>query len=136
MKKQILSIIVILIIMMTACNMGQQKKNTEETGEKIDHFQYLLEQFADLKIMRYQVPEFDELSLEQKKLVYYLSEAARCGRDIMFDQNYKHNLKIRKTLEEIYKNYKGDRANRGFPEFCCVPEKSLVFKWDSPPLFN
>ncbi len=67
--------------------------------------------------MRYQVPEFGDLTLEQKKLVYYLSEAARCGRDIMFDQNYKYNLKVRKTLEEIYKNYKGDKSSQDFQNF-------------------
>jgi len=117
MKKQILSIIVILSIMMTACNTGQKTETTDEQMEQKDKFQYLLEQFADLKIMRYQVPGFDELTLDQKKLVYYLSEAARCGRDIMFDQNYKYNLKIRKTFEEIYKNYKGDRANEDFQNF-------------------
>jgi len=85
--------------------------------EKENGFKYLLEQFADLKILRYQVPGFDKLSLDQKKLVYYLSEAALCGRDIIFDQNYKHNLDIRKTLETIYKNYTGDRSSEEFKQF-------------------
>ena len=80
-------------------------------------FKYLLEQFADLKILRYQVPGFDKLSLDQKKLVYYLSEAALCGRDIIFDQNYKFNLKIRKALETIYKHFTGDRTKEDFKHF-------------------
>jgi dipeptidyl-peptidase-3 len=117
MKKQILSTIVIMIALFTACNQGNKTAPTENTMEQKKEFKYLVEQFADLKIMRYQVPGFDELSLQQKKLVYYLSEAALCGRDILFDQNYKYNLKIRKTLEEIYKNYKGDRQANDFKEF-------------------
>ena len=114
MKKQILSTIVIMTALLTACNQGSKTPQTENKMEETKEFKYLLEQFADLKIMRYQVPGFDELSLQQKKLVYYLSEAALCGRDILFDQNYKYNLKIRKTLEEIYKNYKGDRQIERF----------------------
>jgi dipeptidyl-peptidase-3 len=101
----------------TACNQGNKTAPTEKVMENTKEFKYLLEQFADLKIMRYQVPGFDELSLQQKKLVYYLSEAALCGRDILFDQNYKYNLKIRKTLEEIYKNFEGDRQTKDFKEF-------------------
>src|SRR5210317_303516 len=85
-------------------------------SDKAD-FNFLVEQFADLKIMRYQVPGFESLSLNQKKLLYFLSQAALCGRDIIFDQNYKHNLIIRATLEKIYKNYKGDRATEEFKQF-------------------
>jgi dipeptidyl-peptidase-3 len=117
MKKQILSTFVIMTALLTACNPGSKKAPTENKMEETKEFKYLLEQFADLKIMRYQVTGFDELSLQQKKLAYYLSEAALCGRDIIFDQNYKHNLKIRKSLEEIYKNYEGDRQSADFKEF-------------------
>ncbi len=69
-------------------------------------FKYLLEQFSDYKIMRYTVPGFEDLSLQQKELLYYLSQAALCGRDITFDQHFKHNLLIRKVLENIYINIK------------------------------
>ncbi len=117
MKKQILSTIVIMTALFTACNQGDKTAPTEKVMENTKEFKYLLEQFADLKIMRYQVPGFDELSLQQKELVYYLSEAALCGRDILFDQNYKYNLKIRKTMEEIYKNFEGDRQTKDFKEF-------------------
>ncbi|PKQ63045.1 dihydrofolate reductase [Labilibaculum filiforme] len=80
-------------------------------------FQYQTEQFADIKILRYQVPGFSELSLSQKELIYYLAEAARCGRDILFDQNNKNNLSIRRTLEAIAKSYDGDRESEGFKNF-------------------
>lgn len=82
-----------------------------------DTFIYQTEQFADIKILRYQVPGFEELSLRQKELIYYLSEAARCGRDILFDQNNKNNLSIRRTLEAIVKSYDGDRNCEDFQSF-------------------
>lgn len=73
-----------------------------------------MEQFADLQILRYQVPGFEDLSLKQKELVYYLTQAALEGRDILFDQNGKYNLTIRRTLEALYTHYQGDRANPDF----------------------
>lgn len=79
-----------------------------------DKFQYQTEQFADIKILRYQVPGFEDLSLQQKELIYYLAEAARCGRDILFDQNNKNNLSIRRTMEAILKSYDGDRDCEDF----------------------
>ncbi|MBN2596169.1 MAG: dihydrofolate reductase [Marinifilaceae bacterium] len=80
-------------------------------------FQYQTEQFADIKILRYQVPGFENLTLGQKELIYYLAEAARCGRDILFDQNNKNNLSIRRTLEAIAKSYDGDRESNEFKSF-------------------
>jgi Peptidase family M49. len=82
-----------------------------------DTFKYQTEQFADVKILRYQVPGFGDLSLQQKKLIYFLAEAARCGRDILFDQNNKYNLRIRRTLEAIVKSYDGDRESEDFKNF-------------------
>ena len=70
---------------------------------------WILDRFDDIKVLRYEVPGFAELPLEEKELIYYLSEAAKCGRDILFDQNFKYNLPIRRTLEVIYENYAGDR---------------------------
>lgn len=93
-------------------NLNPTMKATPTNG-----FNYFLEQFADIKIMAFQVPGFEELSLKQKKLVYFLSQAALCGRDIIFDQNYKHNLRIRKTLEEILQHYSGDRKVQEFDDF-------------------
>jgi len=82
-----------------------------------DNFKYQTEQFADLAILRYQVPGFDELSLKQKELAYYLYQAALSGRDIFYDQNYKHNLQIRKTLEGIVKSYNGDKNSDDWNNF-------------------
>lgn len=82
-----------------------------------ENFQYQTEQFADIKILRYQVPGFENLSLHQKELIYYLAEAARCGRDILFDQNNKNNLSIRRTMEAILKSYDGDRECEEFKSF-------------------
>ena len=82
-----------------------------------EQFIYQTEQFADIKILRYQVPGFENLSLEQKELIYYLSEAAHCGRDILFDQNNKYNLTIRRTLEAILLSYDGDRDSEDFKNF-------------------
>lgn len=84
---------------------------------KTNDFNFLIEQFADLKIMRFQVPGFDALHLSQKKLLYYLSQAALCGRDIIFDQNFKYNLLIRDAFEKIHKYYSGDRDSKDFQDF-------------------
>ena len=77
-------------------------------------FDYNVDRFADIQVLRYQVPGFDELTLNQKKFVYYLTEAALQGRDILTDQNGKYNLVIRQTLEQIYVNYKGSRSDSNF----------------------
>ncbi len=87
---------------------------TPEKGKLADKFHYTVEQFADLQILRYQVPGFEELSLQQKELVYYLAQAALEGRDILFDQNGKYNLTIRRMLEAVYINYKGDKTASDF----------------------
>ena len=77
-------------------------------------FDYVVDRFADLEILRYQVPGFESLTLKQKQLLYHLSEAALMGRDILFDQNCRYNLPIRRTLEAIYTSYKGDRQTPDF----------------------
>ena len=87
--------------------------NAAQNGE----FKYLIDEFADLKIMRYQVPGWDALSLQQKEYVYHLSEAAKYGRDIIWMQNCKYNLQIRKTLENILENYEGDRTSEDWAKF-------------------
>lgn len=77
-------------------------------------FNYVVDQFADLQVLRYRVAGFDSLTLQQKKLVYYLSEAALQGRDILFDQNGKYNLQIRRLLETLYVHFTGDRTEGPF----------------------
>ncbi|MBQ3153533.1 MAG: dihydrofolate reductase [Bacteroidaceae bacterium] len=96
--------------LLSACS-GDVKKQELTTA---DDFTYHVEKFADLEILRYQVPGFEELSLQQRTLLYYLSQAALEGRDILFDQNCKYNLQIRRTLEAVYENYKGDRNNEQY----------------------
>lgn len=90
---------------------------SSEKKKEPDNFKYFSEQFADLRIQRYQVPGFDELTLQQKQLAYYLYQAALSGRDMIYDQNYKHNLYIRRTLEAIVKTYTGDRKTSDFEKF-------------------
>ena len=96
---------------MTACTGRQAETNavSPDTG-----FNYVVDQFADLEILRYQIPGFESLSLRQKQLLYHLSEAALMGRDIFFDQNGRYNLAVRRTLEAIYTSYDGDREDPQF----------------------
>ena len=91
---------------------AQTKEQPKETP-----FNVTAEAFADLQLLRYQVPGFDELSRQQKKLLYYLSEAALAGRDIIYDQKGKYNLLVRKTLENIYATYKGGRKAADWKKF-------------------
>ncbi|HOV12616.1 MAG TPA: dihydrofolate reductase, partial [Bacteroidales bacterium] len=102
-----------IAILAASCSNKKEAKNDEQP----DTFKYKTEQFADVKILRYQIPGFNELSLNQKKLLYYLSQAALCGRDIIYDQNFKYNLIIRRTLEAIVDKYKGDRNTEEFNKF-------------------
>ena len=80
-------------------------------------FKYLVDEFADLKVMKYEVPGWDELTLQQKEYIYHLGEASKYGRDIIWMQNNKYNLKIRKVLENILENYKGDRTSEDYAKF-------------------
>ena len=102
-------------IAISAFSSPQAVKDNKNEGK--DNFKYLTEQFADAKILRYQVPGFENLSLKQKTLVYYLSQAALCGRDIIYDQNFKSNLLVRTTLEAIYLDYKGERNSGDYKKF-------------------
>jgi dipeptidyl-peptidase-3 len=107
-----LGLFFLTILCMSGC-----KKAEQQPEASIEDFQWQVDQFADLRILRYQVPGFEELTAKQKELVYYLSEAALWGRDIIFDQNYKHNLKIRRILDAIVEGYKGDRSGPEWEEF-------------------
>ena len=108
MKRQFLSA-ALAATLLSACG-GATQSTTAET----DKFSYTVEQFADLQILRYRVPGFESLTLDQKKLVYYLTEAALQGRDILFDQNGKYNLVIRKMLEAVYTGYTGDKTSADY----------------------
>ena len=89
----------------------------------MENFKYLVDQFADIRIMRYQIPGWENLTLRQKEYLYYLGEAAKSGRDILFDQNYKHNLVIRKTLEAILNSYQGNRECDDFQWFVAYAKR-------------
>jgi dipeptidyl-peptidase-3 len=93
------------------------QKKEDKPIEVATEFKTEVEQFADVKILRYQILGFDNLTLNQKKLVYYLSQAGMYGRDIMYDQNYRHNLIIRRALENIYLNYTGDKTTEDWKNF-------------------
>ena len=95
----------------------KKKEPAPEPAAAAPEFQWQIDKFADLQVLRYQVPGFEALTPKQKELVYYLSEAALCGRDIFFDQNYKHNLTIRRTLDAVVRGYKGDRTDPRWAEF-------------------
>lgn len=103
-------------ILMFSCSEPSGKGLSDENKSSED-FVWQTEQFADIKIIRYQVPGFDKLSLKQKKLVYYLTQAGYSGRDIIWDQNYRHNLKIRAALENIVENFQGDTASDDWKNF-------------------
>ncbi len=101
-----------LVISLSAC------KNSVRTDmERAGDFNYFVDQFEDIRVLRYEVPGFESLSLQQKKYIYYLSEAALAGRDILWDQNFKYNLKIRKTIEAIIDSYTGDKDETQYKEF-------------------
>lgn len=108
--------------LLSAC--GQAPEKTEEkkmdTTEKeivAGEFEYMAEQFADIKIIRYKIGGFDNLTPSQKELVYYLYQVSLSGRDIIYDQNYKYNIKIRKALENVVANYSGDKENEEWKNF-------------------
>ncbi len=102
----------LLGLFIIGCQTTPEKEQTQK-----DDFQYISESFADIRILRYQVPGFDQLSLDQKKLVYYLVQAGLSGRDIIWDQNYRNNLAIRSALENIVRNYQGDKTTESWKNF-------------------
>lgn len=115
--KQLLSFALACTVLVS-CN--QEKKTAVEAPvevKKEQTFDYNVEQFADIKILRYQIPGWEHLTLKEQKLVYYLTQAGLAGRDIMWDQNYRHNLKIRTALEAIYTHYDGDKTSADWKAF-------------------
>ncbi len=107
-------------LLLSSCNNAINSKKNTNVSDSVNIIYKLYEndnRFADIEILRYDVPGFEKLSLQQKTLVYYLSEAALCGRDIIYDQNNKYNLQLRKTLEEIYTNFEGDKTTQDFRRF-------------------
>lgn len=114
--KKLIPAFAMAMTLMTSCQKEQAKN---------DDFDYTVDKFADIEVLRYKVPGFEDLSLNQKKLIYYLTEAALWGRDILWDQNNEYNLPIRRMLEAVYTNYNGDRNSEEFKNF----EKYLKRVW-------
>jgi dipeptidyl-peptidase-3 len=111
--------IMIFIMVLSSCasKKTEDKATSENTTAAVDSFNYMADRFADIQVLRYKVPGFEELSLQQKQLAYYMYMAGRSGRDIFFDQKYKHNLRIRKTLETILTSYNGDKKSDDYNKF-------------------
>lgn len=112
-------------MMFSSCkdDSAQAQNNTNGQPDTAQHagydpnFKVQAESFADIEVLRYEIPGFDQLSLQQKKLAYYLYEAALCGRDIIYDQKSKHGLTLRKTLETMYDTYRGDKNSEDWKRF-------------------
>ncbi|MBQ0736319.1 dipeptidyl-peptidase 3 family protein [Aquimarina celericrescens] len=120
MKLNKLLFFIAIVFTMIACKKDpnvQDQINQQEQEIAQDKFEYEVEQFADLKILRYQIPGWDNLTLKEQKLVYYLVQAGLSGRDIMWDQNYRYNLTIRKALEKVYTTYEGDKNSEDWKAF-------------------
>lgn len=109
--KNITKMLLTLASAAAAVSCGNNSKKSDSD------FKYLIDEFADIKIMRYQIPGWNRLSLKQKEYIYHLSEAAKFGWDIYWDQNCKDNLAVRKVLQNILENYKGDRNSKEFADF-------------------
>ena len=109
MKKIIKSLLLPATALLASC--------TGTTGQQEESFNYLDERFADIQMLRYNVEGFDALSLKQKTFIYHLQEAALWGRDILFDQNGRYNLEIRRMMEKLYQEYQGDRQSQDFLAF-------------------
>lgn len=110
---KLFTLITVCFLLLTSC---KNEVKTEESSTA-DTFAYYAEQFEDTQVLRYQIPDFDKLTLQQKELVYYLTQAGLAGRDIMYDQNYRHNLKIRRALENVYIKYQGDKTTKDWKNF-------------------
>ncbi|MBC3758810.1 dihydrofolate reductase [Hyunsoonleella sp. SJ7] len=115
--KSLLGMLLLGVILMSCGNEPSKTKTDDMATKTSETFDYNVEQFADLKILRYQIPGWDQLSLNEQKLVYYLVQAGLEGRDIIWDQNYRHNLKIRNALENVYTNYDGDKTSGDWKAF-------------------
>ncbi len=119
MKFKVIIVAFLTVTMFWSCK--SETSNSISSNEFIEttsnDFPYFVEQFADLKILRYQIPGWNDLSLKEQKLVYYLTQAGLSGRDIMWNMNYRHNLKIRTALEQVYTSFSGDKNTDNWNSF-------------------
>ena len=121
------AILIATTMVITTLSLSSCGNKSAEAEQAIDpaNAPWIVDRFDDIKVLRYEVPGFEQLPLNQKLLIYYLAQASKCGRDILFDQNFKYNLAIRRTLEQIYTNYDGDREAAEFKAM----EKYLKKVW-------
>jgi dipeptidyl-peptidase-3 len=119
MKYKFLAALALTGFLLTSCDEDKNKAMTDgaDTALVVDEFDYQVGQFADIKVLRYQIPGFEDLTLKEQKLVYYLTQAGMEGRDIMWAQNYRHNLAIRHALENVYTTYAGDKSGNAWSNF-------------------
>ena len=118
-KKYLIGMLLTAMIVMSCADKKKiSDSSKEQIGiEKSANFDHNVEQFADIKVLRYQISGWENLTLKEQKLVYYLTQAGLSGRDIIWDQNYRHNLTIRKALENVYNTYKGDKTSENWKSF-------------------
>jgi dipeptidyl-peptidase-3 len=112
-----------ILLLMILFSLNACRNNYQPAIVATDDFKYFVEQFDDIRVLKYKLPGFDSLSLQQRKYVYYLSQAALSGRDILWDQNFRYNLKIRKTIEAIIESYSGDKQTTDYNAFIVYSKK-------------
>ena len=118
MKRNYMTVgLLVLGIMAASCSSKEAPSNEEKTEIVNEIGDVKVDRFADIQVLRYEINDFDKLSLDQKKLVYYLSQAGLAGRDINWDQNNPYNLKIRKAIEHIFESYEGERSGDEWNKF-------------------
>jgi len=115
--KQILALVLLAGCMFSCASIKKGDAEVADNTVENKDFDFNVEQFADIKLLRYQIPGWEDLTLKEQKLAYYLTQAGLSGRDIMWDQNYRHNLKIREALENVYANYNGDKTTEDWTAF-------------------
>ena len=123
MSRLILTFAIMTLSLSSLCSCRSTAPEAESTTA--EPMPWVVDKFDDIKVLRYEVPGFEKLPLQQKTLIYYLAQATKAGRDILFDQNFKYNLTVRRTLEAIYNKYDGDRTNANF----VAMEKYLKKVW-------
>jgi hypothetical protein len=117
------------------CGAGTGQAAESKAHAEDESFKVVADQFADIQVLRYQAPGFDQLTLQQKKLAYFLTEAGLAGRDIFYDQKYRHNLLVRKTRRDLSK-LQGQQAGRGLPEVSGLCEKGIFRQWHPSSLLE
>ena len=123
MSRLIFTFAIMTLSLTSLCSCRSTAPEAESTTT--EPMPWVVDKFDDIKVLRYEVPGFEKLPLQQKTLIYYLAQATKAGRDILFDQNFKYNLTVRRTLEAIYNKYDGDRADANF----VAMEKYLKKVW-------